>query len=46
MRDLVKRFGPDEARVIREYTAAEEGGEVQRKSNSHRITAGQYALAL
>lgn len=26
MRDLVRRFGPDEERVVREYAAAEERG--------------------
>jgi hypothetical protein len=31
MRKLVRRFGPDEERVIREYAAAEERGEVERK---------------
>lgn len=46
MRELVKRFGPDEERVVREYAAAEERGEVERKSDSHRITAEQYARAL
>jgi hypothetical protein len=46
MRELVRRFGPDEERVVREYAAAEERGEVGRRSNSHRITAEQYARAL
>jgi hypothetical protein len=46
MRELVRRFGPDKERVVREYDAAEERGEVERKSNSHRITAEQYARAL
>lgn len=46
MRELVRRFGHDEERVVREYAAAEQRGEVQRKSNSHRITAEQYARAL
>jgi hypothetical protein len=46
MRHLVRRFGPDEERVVREFAAAEERGEVERKSNSHRITAEQYARAL
>jgi len=46
MRGLVRRFGLDEERVVREYAAAEERGEVERKSNSHKITAEQYARAL
>lgn len=46
MRELVRRFGADEERVVREYAAAEERGEVERRSNSHRITAEQYARAL
>jgi hypothetical protein len=46
MRELVRRFGANEERVVREYAAAEGRGEVERKSNSHRITAEQYARAL
>ena len=46
MRGLVRRFGVNEERVVREYAAAEERGEVERKSNSHRISAEQYARAL
>lgn len=46
MRQLVRRFGHDAERVVREYAAAETRGEVERKSNSHGITAEQYARAL
>lgn len=46
MRELVRRFGHDEERVVREYAAAEARGEVERKSNSYRLTAEQYARAL
>lgn len=46
MRNLVKRFGMDEERVVREYAEAESRGEVERKSNSHGLTAEQYARAL
>jgi hypothetical protein len=46
MRGLVRRFGPDEERVVREYAATEGRGEVERKNNSHLITAEQYARAL
>lgn len=46
MRELVRRFGPDEERVVREYATAEERGEVERRSNSNGITTEQYARAL
>lgn len=46
MRRLVSRFGHDEERMVREYAAAEVRGEMERKSNSHRLTAEQYARAL
>lgn len=46
IRELVRRFGVNEERVVREYAAAVERGEVERKSNSHGITAEQYARAL
>lgn len=46
MRALVARFGPVEERIVREYAAAEERGEVVRKSNSHGLSAEQYARAL
>ncbi|MCA1567915.1 MAG: hypothetical protein LC803_20160 [Acidobacteria bacterium] len=46
MRELVRRFGINEEHVVREYAAAEERGELERKSNSHGITAEQYARAL
>lgn len=46
MRGLVKRFGVDEERVVREYAEAERRGEVERKSNSHGYTPEQYARAL
>ena len=46
MRELVRRFGPDEERVVLEYAAAEERGDVERKRNSHGMTPEQYARAL
>lgn len=46
MRELVKRFGMNEERVVREYAEAEQRGEVDRKSNTHQYTAEQYARAL
>lgn len=46
MRALVKRYGANEERVVREYAEAEKTGEVERKNNSFGITAEQYARAL
>lgn len=46
MRELVSRFGPNEERIVHEYAAAEERGEVERKKNSHGLTSEQYARAL
>lgn len=38
MRELAKRFGHNDGRVVREYAAAEERSEVERRRNSHGIT--------
>jgi hypothetical protein len=46
MRELVCRFGRDEDRVVREYAAAEERGEVPRSSRQRGLTSLQYAEAL
>jgi hypothetical protein len=46
MRELVRQFGMDEERIVREYAEAEKRGEIERKSNSHNFTAKQYARAL
>lgn len=46
MREMVKRYGANEERVVREYAEAEKRGEVQRKSNAFDITPEQYARAL
>jgi hypothetical protein len=46
MRELVRRVGMDEERIVREYAEAEKRGEVERKSNSHNFTVEQYARAL
>lgn len=46
MRELYHRHRGDEERVIREYAAAEERGEVTRRSNKHGLSAEQYARAL
>lgn len=41
MRQLVRRFEHDKECVVREYAAAKARGEVERESNSHRLTAEQ-----
>ena len=46
MRELFRRYGADEERIVREYAKAEKRGEVQRKSNAFDITPEQYARAL
>ena len=46
MRESYRRYGQDEERVVREYAAAEERGEVERKSNSQDHNSIQYARAL
>ncbi len=46
LRELVKRFGVNEDRVVREYAEAEKRGDVTRKRNTHGLTAEQYARAL
>jgi hypothetical protein len=46
MRELHRRYGDDAERIIREYAAAERRGEVPRRSDSHGLTAEQYARAL
>jgi len=46
MRLLVNRHGMNEERVVREYAAAEERGDVVRKSNTWGYNAERYARAL
>jgi hypothetical protein len=46
MLKLVNRYGMNQERVVREYASSEEKGDVERKSNTHRWTAEQYARAL
>lgn len=46
MRELVKRYGVIEERVVREYAEAEKRGEVLRRSNAFDITPEQYARSL
>jgi hypothetical protein len=46
MRELVRRYGANEERVVREYAEAERRGEVQRTRNTYELTAEQYARAL
>jgi hypothetical protein len=46
MRELVRRFGSDEDRVVRKYAAAEERGEVVRSLNERGSSALEYARRL
>lgn len=46
MRRLVTRFGRDEDKVVEEYAAAEQRGEVERKSNDYATPPEHYARAL
>ena len=46
MRELLRRHGRDEARLVREYAAAESRGEVQRSSNEYGLSPEQYAERL
>jgi hypothetical protein len=46
LRSLVGRFGSDETRLIREYAAAENRGEVRRHRNAYGLTPEQYAARL
>lgn len=46
MREMVKRYGADEDRIVRVYAEAKKRGEVERKSNAFDITPEQYARAL
>jgi len=46
MRELVRRFGADPERVVREYAAAEDRGEVRRGSNLRGTPSDSYARAL
>jgi hypothetical protein len=46
MRDLVKKYGDDTVRIMREYAIAEIKGIVERKSNLLNLSAEDYAYAL
>lgn len=46
LRELATQHGDNRDAIVKAYAAAECRGEVQRKSNSHKITALQYANAL
>jgi hypothetical protein len=46
MRELARQFGRDENRVVHEYAASEERGEVQRGSNKRGMEALAYARRL
>ena len=46
MKELIYQFGLDKERVVREYAAAEQRGDVVRKRNESGLTAEGYARAL
>lgn len=46
MRELAQRFGSDTDRIISEYAAAEERGEVERERNAYGILPADYARRL
>jgi len=46
MRELCTQLGGDQEAVIAAYAAAEQRGEVPRRSNIHGFTAEKYALRL
>ncbi|MFT5498609.1 MAG: hypothetical protein ACI9TH_004024 [Kiritimatiellia bacterium] len=46
MRDLIRRFGDNREAIIAAYAAAEQRGEVTRRSNLHGISALAYAAAI
>jgi hypothetical protein len=46
MRILVVAHKGDESRIIKEYIEAERLGKVERQSNSHGLSAEEYALRL
>jgi hypothetical protein len=46
MRDLNRRFGGDDDKVVAAYAAAERRGEVRRASNVHGMTPEEYARRL
>lgn len=46
MRDLYRRLGGDETRVVAAYAAAERRGDVKRSSNVHDMDPEEYARRL
>jgi hypothetical protein len=46
MRELVRRFGEDQDRVVREYAAMEDRGEVPRHRNQRGLSSADYARRL
>lgn len=46
MRDLDRRFGGDQDKVVAAYAAAERRGEVERGSNVHGMSPEEYAARL
>jgi hypothetical protein len=45
-RELFRRYGDDEERIVEAYAVAEERREVERSRNTHRLSPRQYAIAL
>lgn len=46
MRDLYRRLGGDQDRVVAAYAAAERRGDAKRTSNVHDMTPEEYARRL
>jgi hypothetical protein len=46
MRELFRLHSGDESRVVAAYAAAEQRGEVRRKSDVHSLTTHDYARRL
>jgi hypothetical protein len=45
-RELFRRYGDDQEKIVEAYAVAEERHEVGRSSNSHSLGARAYAAAL
>jgi hypothetical protein len=46
MREIYRRFRPDEDAIAREYAAPERKGEVERGSNEYDLSPEDYAYRL
>lgn len=45
-RELFRRFGDDQEKIIKAYAVAEERFEVERSRNTHNLNSHAYAKAL